>query len=239
MKLINFFDEADYFNVDSAIIDDRAKKSLRLMREIPNRPKKVLDVGCGTGFFTSKIKKVTGAEVYGIDISKKALKLARKHGIRTGLADLNKRFPFKDGEFDMVNCGEVIEHMYNPDNLLREINRVLKKGGYLVITTPNLASWLNRIALALGIQPFFTEVSTENKNLGHSFLRKFVDNGRPMGHLRVMTLNALKDILRHSGFRIIKVKGAYVPFRGIKYFDSIFSIFPSLSSVLVVLARKN
>lgn len=240
MKTQNFFDEADYFDEKKEILDDRAKTSLQLIRKAKKNIllNKVLDVGCGTGFFSSKIKEVARAEVYGIDFSKKALKHAKGYGIKTKRADLNSRIPFNNSEFDMVNCGEVIEHMYNPDNLLREIHRVLKPDGYLLITTPNLASWYNRIALLLGIQPFFTEISTENKRLGYSFLKRFVDNGKPIGHVRIITLKGLKDLLKFHNFKVIEVRGAYVPFRYIRFFDRFFRNFPSLSSVLIILAKK-
>jgi ubiquinone/menaquinone biosynthesis C-methylase UbiE len=240
MQDINFFDEADYFNDGGGLMDQRARKSLALMASIKDREiKKVLDVGCGTGFFTTKMKDlIKPEELWGTDISKKALKHSKKLGIKVKKADLNKKFDFKDNYFDLVNCGEVIEHIYNPDNLLKEINRVMAPGGYLIITTPNLASWLNRVIFLFGIQPFFTEVSTENKTLGYSFLKRFVDKGKPIGHVRVMTLQAFKDILKYHGFEIVSVKGAYVPFRFIKHFDVFFSVFPSLSSVMLIKARK-
>lgn len=240
MKQINFFDEADYFDEGGGILDQRATKSLDLMKEIKDREiKKVLDVGCGTGYFTMKMKELLRPEeLWGTDLSNKALKHSKTLGIKVKKADLNKKFDFKSNYFDLINCGEVIEHIYNPDNLLREINRVLSPGGYLIITTPNLASWINRLVFLFGVQPFFTEVSTENKRLGYSVLTRFVGEGKPLGHVRVMTLAAFKDLLEYHGFEIVSVRGAGVPFGAIRPFDKLFSVFPPLSSVMLIKARK-
>ena len=55
----------------------------------------------------------------------------------------------------------MIEHLYNPDHMLEECRRVLKPGGLLIISTPNLQAWYNRILFLFGVQPIFYEVSHE------------------------------------------------------------------------------
>ncbi len=54
---------------------------------------------------------------------------------------------------------EVIEHLYNSDLVISEIYRILKRNGILILSTPNLASWINRLVLLLGYQPFSHDVS--------------------------------------------------------------------------------
>jgi ubiquinone/menaquinone biosynthesis C-methylase UbiE len=97
--------------------------------------KKVLDAGCGIGTFLSL--NPYNAEVQGIDFSKEEVQKARLKGVNARVADLNKRLPFKDNEFDAVTCFHVIEHLDNPDNMLREFKRILKKGGILMVAVPN------------------------------------------------------------------------------------------------------
>ena len=92
--------------------------------------KKVLEFGCFAGQLTDHINRSTNAKCVGVDV-----KLLDK---KEGLYEYDgKATPFKDGEFDIVTCFEVIEHVFEPAETLAEINRVMKKGGELYITAPN------------------------------------------------------------------------------------------------------
>jgi SAM-dependent methyltransferase len=64
--------------------------------------------------------------------------------------DIEKGLEFSDATFDMVFCSEVIEHMVNPENLVKEIYRVLRPEGKLLLSTPNSAFWVYRVASLLG-----------------------------------------------------------------------------------------
>ena len=72
-------------------------------------------------------------------------------------ANIEHHLPFKNNTFDLVFAGEIIEHVVDTDLFLDECKRILKKNGYLLLTTPNLSSWINRIRLLLGRQPFYCE----------------------------------------------------------------------------------
>lgn len=89
----------------------------------------LLDVGCGTKPYRSlfKVTTYTGLEM--------DTPLARQRGIADAYYDGNA-FPFPDGSFDSVLCNQVLEHVFNPDFFLREIVRVLKPGGRLLLTAP-------------------------------------------------------------------------------------------------------
>ena len=162
-----------------------------------------------------------------------ALKTARANRVPVARASADDGgLPIADSSIDVVIMSELIEHLVDPDGTLDEAWRVLRPGGTLLLSTPNLAAWYNRVLLACGIQPLFTEVS----------LRGIY--GRPghevVGHLRVFTRRALEGLLNAMGFVEIQIKGAPYhdvpgPFRPL---DRLFCHTPSLASNLLAAARK-
>lgn len=165
-------------------------------------PKRFLDLGCGDGSFAVEIKnKLDIDELYGIDISGEAAQKAQEKGIQASSMDIDKEdLPFETNYFDCIFCGEVIEHVYSPDHLLQEMYRVLKPNGSILLTTPNLASWFNRISLLIGFQPIFTDTS-----LQYSFGCLWKMN--PMGHLRLYTLRSLTQLMEAHRFKIVNTIG--------------------------------
>ena len=100
---------------------------------------KILDVGCETGDFLFKMKE-KGWEVYGVDISEDACKLAReKLKIDVYNCEL-EQCSFPAGFFDIVTLWHSLEHVPNPNQILKEINRILKTDGILVLEVPNIAN---------------------------------------------------------------------------------------------------
>ena len=99
----------------------------------------ILDVACGTGRFF----KLYSGKVYGIDISEDMLKQARKKKpFFLKKADAEK-IPFKDEMFDIVNTSQFIKHTPNYEKVIKEMTRVAKKGGKLIIDFPNKFSITN------------------------------------------------------------------------------------------------
>lgn len=103
--------------------------------------KNVLDVASGSGYGTRYLLDKGAAKVVGIDNSREAIKYSREKyqtsGIEFILADAAK-LPFKDNIFDIVVSFETIEHLDDQEKFLREIKRVIKKNGLLIISTPNV-----------------------------------------------------------------------------------------------------
>jgi SAM-dependent methyltransferase len=199
-----------------------------------------LDAGCGIGTLGKALKDRYGGEVHGIEINPKAVFEAKKNGIRAKIGDLEKVWPYPNDYFDTVISVQVIEHVVHTDQFIKEACRVLKKGGLFIVTTPNLAAWFNRIIFLFGYQPFFLEVSTEDKTLGLKFTRKITKNRQPLGHVRGFTLHALRDILEFHRFRMEKTMGGevnYLP-KVMSKIDKIFSHLPSLATDLIVVAKK-
>lgn len=217
-----------------------------LKEELLNfNPQIILDTGCGDGLLAELLKNLTGAKVYGVDISKKGLELVQKRGIVVKKFDLNYGIPFSDDFFDLIISNQVIEHLLDPDFFLKECERVLCLGGHLILTTPNLAAWYNRLLLLFGIYPIFLEASNRNKLPGTKFLRKFAESKQPVGHIKVLTLGAVKDLLEMNNFKLKRVSGLVRDFHlGLlikviyRLLDKTFANFPSLSSDLLIIAEK-
>ncbi len=176
----------------------------------------------------------------GIDYSEFQLKQAKKLPFNFKKCNLEKGIPFSDEKFDVIYCGEVIEHLYNPDFLVKEFNRILKPNGHIIMSTPNLCSWFNRILFVIGVMPLYMEASTENNLIGTSFLKSF-KRKIPVGHLRIFNKDAITDHLKLRGFKIIGTKGArFEPgFPKIVFpIDFFFQHIPSLSGIIIYHAQK-
>lgn len=100
-----------------------------------------------------------------------------------------------NGSVSLVLMIEVIEHLWDPDSTLQQVLRLLRPGGWLIVTTPNLSSALNRLALLFGFQPLATEVSTR---------RTFGKPGQHAiaGHIRNYTFRSLTEFISFYGFKI-------------------------------------
>ncbi len=174
---------------------------------------------------------LTGHRVVGVDWSQDALTRARTHLPYTVRGELTA-LPLRSASADAVLFSEVIEHLVDPDTALAEIRRVLRPGGHLMLSTPNLAAWYNRALLLAGVQPVFSEVS----------LRAI--HGRPgkevVGHLRLYTPRALREFVVAAGFTVVGLKGA--PFHGVprplRPLDRLACLRPQLASILLLHARK-
>lgn len=216
----------------------RVNEAVKLLKKFSVKTDVYVDLGCNDGSITVEIARAVNAKTaYCIDIDSEALVKARGKGLITYEVDLSTgKIPLSNESVDLVTAFEVIEHLINPDNMLRESNRILRHGGVLLITTPNLASWVNRIALLLGYQPYNVEVSTEIVAGVPWKARTFA---KPSGHIRPYTLRALKELLKYHGFRIIDIKGAPgVEPKELYVIDHILSKIPSLSRRLIILAQK-
>jgi SAM-dependent methyltransferase len=215
---------------------DRARRQVRMLAEILRdtpAPAVILDLGCGDGSALAAAAARNAKHKFaGIDWSADAVRLARQQRLTVVRGGVDRRLPFADGQADVVIMSELIEHLVDPDGAVAEVRRVLRPGGDLLLSTPNLAAWYNRGLLAVGIQPVFSEVSL------HAVF------GRPghvvAGHLRLFTRRALTEFLAASGFRCVTVAGARyhdVP-RPLGPLDRAFCRWPSAASILLVHARK-
>jgi ubiquinone/menaquinone biosynthesis C-methylase UbiE len=170
----------------------------------------VVDLGCGNGNFTLKIKEKIGCDkIIGVDDCQKLLSEAKKKGIIVKKANLNNSLPFMKNSFDVVTSNQVIEHLFYPVKFMKEIYRILKPGGYAVISTENLASWDNIFALLFGYVPFSMELDSGIWKIGNPFSihekEKLKDS---FPHVRILTYKGLIEMARFVGFEVEKKVGS-------------------------------
>jgi len=104
----------------------------------PEQPKKILDIGCGTGETLTYLKtQFPKTQMQGIDLSPEAVKFTLKRGHKAKKSAATK-LPFKDNTFDAILLLDVIEHIKDDYAVIKEAKRVLKPGGVIVLTAPAL-----------------------------------------------------------------------------------------------------
>lgn len=199
----------------------RKEQILNLLEPPRVKMSVLLDCGCDSGVFSVFLaKKLKTKLLYGVEINKKVALQARKRGVKVKIADLNFPFPFQPQSFDVVVADQVIEHLLDLDNFVKEIKRVLKPGGYVIVSTENLASWHNIAILSLGYQPFTGPTVSSKYVIGFHPLtpnrrvmaKKYVHTQNMPPHTRVLTLTALIELFESYGLRIEEIKtSGYLP----------------------------
>lgn len=147
--------------------------------------KKLLDAGCGTGWF-SKPAVERGADVTSMDLGESLLAEVKKKCTTQCVVGSIMEMPFEDNTFDFIVSSEVIEHIPDASLAIHELHRVLKPGGTLVLTTPNkvwyFAVWL---ANAFKLRPY-------------QGLENWISQSR------------LRRLLTKAGFRIERMHGIHL-----------------------------
>lgn len=107
--------------------------------------KKILDIGCFTGDFLQLLQK-EGSNVYGLELQNDAVRIAdKKLPGRILQADIMS-YKFREEQYDIITLLGIVEHVIDPLSLLRKSFQLLKKGGIIMIQTPNSSSLLARLA---------------------------------------------------------------------------------------------
>jgi SAM-dependent methyltransferase len=181
-----------------------------------NQPAKtqlrVLDIGCGKAQFlfdvTSALRQKHQAGFKRVAV----VDLIRAEGSR--LPEISptpeffqqsvdgQKLPFEDASFDLVSCNHVLEHVFETEQFVSEIRRVLQPGGLAVLSVPNCAAWMNRIAFLFGGQPLGSEVGTRSVTYGFwpRFMQDRLKQFDPSGHIRDFTPRSLRDLATACGF---------------------------------------
>lgn len=150
-----------------------------------------MDVGCGDGLLLSLL----GEKGTGIDFSHEAVHKAREKGLNTILSDISKKLPFPDNAFDTVIALDILEHLLEPELVVKEMVRVARRD--IIIGVPNFSSLPARLQTVFGSVP---ENNTPKK--GHTYwfnyhvlLELLEKNGLTVSEIRFNTPRGLPNIL--------------------------------------------
>ncbi len=148
---------------------------------------KVFDVGLNHNLLA--IREVNPHYRYaGVDLTDRLMDVFRKLNIDLKICDVTReRIPYPDGEFDLVIFTEVLEHLCTPHKtIMNELHRILKDGGKLIFSVPNIATMSRRLKFLMGVNPTSWEM---NETLPH-------------GHLHEFTMSEASTLLESCGFSI-------------------------------------
>lgn len=142
--------------------------------------KTILDVGCASGELGSYLKKHLNSKVYGIDVSNKAIKNAKSKLDKALVCNIETdKLPFKNKFFDIIICGDVLEHLFDPELSLIKLKRYLKDDGYIILSVPNVANIEIRWNLLRGKFDYQKSGILDNSHLRFftkNTLLKMIDN---------------------------------------------------------------
>ena len=149
---------------------------------------KVLDIGCGDGYFGEFLAKNKRVDYTGTDISETALKSAQGRGLKVAQLDAsNDLGKFEPQSFDFIVMSEFIEHIPNSEEVLKTAGRIARKG--VLISIPNVAYWKFRLQLLLGNFPKQWAVAPEE-------------------HLRYWSVSDFKKTAENAGFKIQEIRSS-------------------------------
>lgn len=211
-------------------VSETDRLEAKIIKNQVRRGNKVLDIGCAEGPFADLISK--NNYIVGLDQCPKRLFLNEETAAGKGYSLLvihsNDRLPFPDGEFDVTLSTEVIEHVLDTKNFVGKIRRVLKENGKLILSTPNVASWKNRLSILLG---------------DGRFIKSNIRYPEQKLHIRFFSFFSLRKFLEESGFRIIQEFGVGFTYSrldywlvGSKIFNKIFRTF--CNNILVIAGKR-
>jgi len=178
MKNIN---TAEHWDYKWSPLDKQIKYAYwtmeRIMRMIPEGSK-VLDIGCGTARFIYRLKKELNCDVYGIDISPRAVERAKNEfGVECGVYNAENLDNF-EGEYDVVVCTHVLEHITNDKGLVKNIARLTKSLAFIAVpnncappeeTKEHVRAYTAESMIKL-LKPYFSEI-TDHTLKNHLILK--------------------------------------------------------------------
>ena len=146
---------------------------------------KILDIGCGEGVLVEELRDLGFTNTKGIDLNYNSEHVEQGNALK---------MKYKDSSFDMVICLDLIEHLSfeDQDKLLKELRRVLKKTGYLIMSIPNLAHLASRIAFMFSGNLIRT--SSANRHIGDRPINEYI------------------ELIKENDFHILQRKGIFPTF---------------------------
>jgi O-antigen biosynthesis protein len=177
------------FEKDSLLMPDKSLHSPHIL--IPGLIKdddlKILDVGCNTGIIGRKIMERKGMMVDGIDINTEALKEAGKYYRKVFKRELSQAgFKIDDEKYDYIIFSDILEHLPQPNLILIDAKKYLKKDGRIIVSLPNIARFEIRLELLFGKFEYKPGILGED-------------------HLRFFTRKSAAKMINSCGYKVKKI----------------------------------
>ncbi|MBI2658441.1 class I SAM-dependent methyltransferase [Candidatus Woesearchaeota archaeon] len=184
---------------------------------------KILDVGCSKGFAAKNLSSMN-FDFYGIEMDKKDAKIAKPYYININICDLDLNPPeYKNEFFDAIIMADILEHLRDPLNALNHFRKSLKNGGWVIMSTGNVANLWVRINLLFG-----------------KF--EYTDKGiLDRTHTRLYTLKTFKRLAKDAGLEIKKIAVTPIPLPLVSSLfakDGILYFLHKISYFLAILHKK-
>jgi SAM-dependent methyltransferase len=187
-------------------------RRLRQVEEQAPRRGRLLDVGCSKGLFLD-VARAEGWDPVGVELNRNAVEEARRRGLDVRLGDLAAQ-SFEEASFDVVTLFDLIEHTRRPRDVLATCRRLLRPGGLVVITTPDIGGLVPRVTYAL-----------------FGWTLGAWDHPTPPGHLVQFSRRTLRRMLAESGFAPVRGRSEHIPVA--------YSVGKLENSILDVLAGRH
>lgn len=172
---------------------DNYYESMRgeMARFVPRRVKRILEFGCGSGFFSETLKKELGAECWGVEIDPGAAQVASEKLYRVIREDAGDSLGIlPDRYFDCIVLNDVLEHLVDPFSLLENMKTKLRSGGVAVLSIPNVRFWNNLRAFAWRGEWDYKEAGILDST-----------------HLRFFTYKSLVRMFPKLGYEVVNIEG--------------------------------
>lgn len=223
--------EAASSNAQRRIIQQRITFILETVAKLEITSPVILDAGCGDGLILKELQKISEAVIWGVDYNPWRLARAKKlapqiHYKEASLDSLD----FADEYFDVIVMNQVLEHIQEDEQVLKEMRRLLKNRGVFILGVPNEGCFLARL----------------RNNLIQPEIRKNTD------HVHFYTVGHLQNILRKNKFKIISIwqQSFFTPYTrlsnrlaanaiGFKLLEYLARILPSQCASIYLVCRKD
>jgi 2-polyprenyl-3-methyl-5-hydroxy-6-metoxy-1,4-benzoquinol methylase len=162
-----------------------------IMHLVPASARTVLDVGCGAGEFGRQVQKALNAEVWGVELHADIAAMARNSLYKVLEGDAAEVLPtLPEGYFDLITFNDVLEHMVDPEYVLRLAGPLLSSGGSVFVSLPNLRHW-DEFRRLLWLGEF-----------------EYAERGvLDSTHLRFFTQKSIPGFFARAGYRITHTEG--------------------------------